>query len=130
MLTIDGEDPQVVLQVFKKPADQPIDAILPELVKRGYVLATECVFAPADTSYIPAAPAGQTFCEVVPTGARQATFDAAPDDEVPDPPCGDYGMAPDGVQYFMTEAAHPDRVVFVSLGQDGTLFDPATLTLE
>jgi hypothetical protein len=30
----------------------------------------------------------------------------------------------------MTEAAHPDRVVYVNLGQDGTMFDPKTITLE
>lgn len=130
VLTIDGEDLQTVLQVFRKPADAPIDAILPELVKRGYTLATECAFEPADLSYIPKPPAGQSFYEIVPTGKRKADFDALPDNEVPDPPCGDYGTAPDGIQYFMIEAAHPDRAVFVNLGQDGTMFDPNTLTME
>lgn len=130
VLTVDGADPMTVLQPFSKAADADVSAILPELVKRGYVPETECIFAPADTSYIPAPPTGQSFYEIVPTGARLKAFEALPSDEVPDPPCGDYGMAPDGLQYFMTEAAHPDRVVYVNLGQDGTMFDPKTITLE
>jgi hypothetical protein len=129
-LTIDGGDEQVVIQVFRKPADQPIDAILPELVKRGYVEATECAFAPADPQVTGAAPPGRHYFEVDPTGKRLAAFDALPDDEVPDPPCGDYGMSPDGITFFMTDDAHPDRVVYLNLGQDGTVFDEKTVTFE
>ncbi|HZP20438.1 MAG TPA: hypothetical protein VFB16_09540 [Bauldia sp.] len=129
-LTIDGGDEQVVIQVFRKPADKPIDAILPDLVKRGYIKPTECAFALADEQVTGAPPAGRHYFEVDPTGARKAAFDALPDDEVPDPPCGDYGMAPDGITFFMTDDAHPDRVVYLNLGQDGTMFDERTVTFE
>ena len=49
---------------------------------------------------------------------------------MPDPPCGDYGVNPDGISYFLTDSAHPDKVIYLNRGQDGTLFDPATLTIE
>src|SRR3954447_9230762 len=46
------------------------------------------------------------------------------DDEVPDPPCGEWGAAPDGIQYFEVQ---PAKVFFVRGGQDIPLFDEQTL---
>jgi hypothetical protein len=50
--------------------------------------------------------------------------------EVPEPPCGDWGTTPDGIQYF---EVHPSsavrRVLFVRVGQDEPLFDEKTLEL-
>ena len=45
-----------------------------------------------------------------------------------DPPCGDWGDAPDGIQYF---EVHPGArsVLFVRVGQDEPLFDEKTLRL-
>ena len=53
-----------------------------------------------------------------------------PEDEIPDPPCGDYGWSTHGVRYFITDVAHPDRVIYVDTGEDGLMFDDATVTLE
>ena len=129
VLTIDGEESQTVLQPFAKPADGDIAAILPELRRRGYIPDDgECVFQPvADLG-----PAVRTlaFFEIAPTGARKAAYDATPEDTIPDPPCGDYGVSPDGMRYFMTDTAHPDRAVFVNIGQDGLMFDEKTVTIE
>ena len=49
-------------------------------------------------------------------------------DEVGDPPCGKWGDAPDGIQYF---EVHPGarKVLFVRVGQDEPLFDEQTLRL-
>ena len=35
----------------------------------------------------------------------------------------------DGSGVFMVSDAHPGRVIHVDLGQDGTMFDPFTITL-
>jgi hypothetical protein len=54
---------------------------------------------------------------------------AAPSpDEVPDPQCGPFGDAPDGIQYF---EVHPGarKALFVRVGQDDPLFDEKTLRL-
>ena len=50
--------------------------------------------------------------------------------EVPDPPCGDWGDAPDGIQYFEVQPSTGARkVLFVRVGQDEPLFDETTLRL-
>lgn len=51
-------------------------------------------------------------------------------DEVGDPQCGDWGEAPDGIQYFEVQpASGARRVLFVRVGQDEPLFDEQTLRL-
>ena len=48
--------------------------------------------------------------------------------EVGDPPCGDWGEAPDGIQYYEAAANRAARkVLFVRVGQDEPLFDEKTL---
>lgn len=50
--------------------------------------------------------------------------------EVPEPPCGDWGTAPDGEQYFAVWPTSPvRRLLFVRVGQDTPLFDEMTLQL-
>lgn len=128
VLTIDGKDETTVLQVFDKPADSPVSAILPKLRERGYIPNDlDCVFAPAA---IRPAPRTLAFFEIVATGKRKAAFDATPKDEVPEPPCGEFGWSTHGVRYFLTDIARPDKVVYVNTGQDGMMFDPVTVTVE
>ena len=128
-LTVDADDTGTVLQVFTKPADADVSAILPGLKKAGHVLDdAECVFAPAADEL--GKPSGtQSFFEVNPTGKLLEKLNAEPDDEIPEPPCGDYGWDPDGIRFFITDTSYPGFVVYVNLGQDGTLFDPATIRI-
>lgn len=72
-------------------------------------------------------------CKLVKKEANRFTFvpKVAPPsspDEVPDPQCGPFGDAPDGIQYF---EVHPGarKVLFVRAGQDEPLFDEQTLRL-
>ena len=65
----------------------------------------------------------------MPTGKIKEAFDAQVQLEVPPPPCGEVGYAADFIGFFMVHKDHPDRVVFVNLGQDGTMIDPFSLTL-
>ena len=127
VLTVDGTDQGTILQVFEKPADAGIASILPVLRERGYIPDDdECVF---EAAAIRPAPRTVAFYEIRPTGSRLAAFDATPEDEVPEPPCGEYGWGTHGVRYFMTDVRFPEMAVYVNLGQDGTMFDPATVTL-
>jgi hypothetical protein len=76
------------------------------------------------------APAGAQRFTFVPDAAYQKELDAKAKDGVPDPPCGDWGVAPDGIQYFEAQPASGARkVLFVRVGQDEPLFDEATLRL-
>ena len=128
VLTIDGKDEGTILQVFDKPAEADVSAILPALRAKGYIPDDdECVFEPAA---IRPAPRTIAFYEIKPVGSRKAAFDATPEDEVPEPPCGEYGWSTHGVRYFLTDTRFPERVVYVNIGQDGTMFDDTTITLE
>ena len=77
-------------------------------------------------------PKGVRRYTFVPNGALREALDARRDpDEVGDPPCGAFGDAPDGIQYFEVPAdgAAARRVLFVRVGQDEPLFDEQTLGL-
>ena len=76
-------------------------------------------------------PAGVKRYTFVPNAALKKQLDAkSSPDEVPDPPCGDWGDAPDGIQYFEAQPASGARkVLFVRVGQDEPLFDEKTLRL-
>lgn len=133
-LYVDSDNTGVVLRAFAKPTAGGIDAVLPELRQQGLIPNDkDCVFKPASHAVLGTvgpAPKTRAFFEIMPTGKRKAAFDATPADEVPDPPCGEVGFDPDGMRLFMTEVTHPAGVVYMNLGQDGTMFDPATVTWQ
>jgi len=90
-------------------------------------LAKRCVLRPYTEGATP--PGVQRFT-FVPDAAYQKELAAKPEDGVPDPPCGDWGESPDGIQYFEAQPATGARMVlFVRIGQDEPLFDEATLRL-
>jgi len=76
-------------------------------------------------------PAGVKRFTFVPNAGYQKELDRKADsNEVPDPPCGEWGDQPDGIQYFETQPASGARsVLFVRVGQDEPLFDEQTLRL-
>jgi hypothetical protein len=90
-------------------------------------LAARCVLAPFPGP--PKPPAGVERYTFVPDARYQKELDAKRNpDEVGDPPCGDWGDAPDGIQYFEAQSGSR-RVAFVRVGQDTPLFDENTLRL-
>lgn len=130
VLTIDGKDEVVVLQRFDKGPDQRVNGILPALRAGGYIPNDdECVFQTAAEIPNPV-PGVLAFFEITPIGNRKAAFDATPADEIPEPPCPDYGWSTHGTRYFVTDTGFPDRVIYVNTGQDGLMFDPSTVTME
>jgi hypothetical protein len=124
-LQVDGSDPFAVVRQFRQNGG-PL-ALLPKLKDKGLVPDdAECVFVQATEQ---SAPPGWTVWDVEPTGKRKETFEALPGDDIPEPPCGELGMAVDFAGYFMVHKDFPDRVVYVNLGQDGTMFDLGSVTL-
>jgi hypothetical protein len=125
VLTVNGENAFTVVQAF--PMDiSGIEAVIPVLDKRGLLPSGgECVFAPVEGM----PPQGtRHFFEIVPVGARKKAYDALPSDEVPEPPCGDYGMSASGVSYFFTDDAIPGLAIYVNLGQDGTMIEESSIS--
>ena len=88
-------------------------------------LVKRCVLAPYPGDKRP----GATRYTFVPNAAYKKELDAKADpNEVGDPPCGDWGDAPDGIQYFEAQPG-ARSVLFVRAGQDEPLFDEKTLRL-
>src|ERR1700726_4832815 len=109
-----GETPEAgIRRIFAQHTDKKV--------------AARCVLPPYTEGTTPAGAQRFTF---VPDPAYQKELDAKHEDGVPDPPCGDWGVAPDGIQYFEAQPASGARkVLFVRVGQDEPLFDEATLRL-
>jgi len=121
----DEERIDTVVQLFPRDPDVPVDTVLATLRTRGYIPPDhDCVFEPAK---LWAAPRTIAFFQVQPVGERLQRLKATPRDEVPDPPCGDYGWSTHGVRYFLTDLRAPQWLVYVNEGQDGTLVNPRTL---
>lgn len=125
-LRVDAGEPYPVLRQFRSPGGAP--ALLPALKASGLVLDdAECVMAQVADQPVPA---GWTAWQVVPTGQRKAAFESVVQIEVPEPPCGELGYRVDLVGFFMVNDAKPDRVLYVNLGQDGTMIDLGSITLD
>ena len=124
----DGGEPEPVVEVFEqRPGESPAAAI-----RRVYLehtdagIAARCKLVPYNAYRTPAAARHYTFAPN-PAYRKELKARESPD-EVGDPPCGDWGIAPDGIQYF--EVRPQDRarkILFVRVGQDMPLFDEQTL---
>jgi hypothetical protein len=127
----DGGDPYPLVEVIDLNAGESIEAGIKRIFAEhtgDKALVAQCVIA-AYTGEKP--PAGIKRYTFVPNAALKEQLDAKADpDDVPDPPCGDWGDAPDGIQYFEAQPASGARkVLFVRVGQDEPLFDEKTLRL-
>ena len=126
----DGGGPNPLVDVLDlKPgesAEAGIKRLFAERTEKS--LAARCVLSPYRGEKPPAGVKRFTF---VPNAAFQKELDAKADpDEVGDPPCGDWGDAPDGIQYFEAQpSGRARKVLFVRVGQDEPLFDEKTLKL-
>jgi hypothetical protein len=124
----DGGAPDPLVDMFTLgPGETP-----PAGVRRIFLSRTDpkvarrCVLAPWRGSDAPAGAVRFTF---VPNAAYRKALKAKEDpNEVGDPPCGEWGDAPDGIQYFETwPSSTAGRFAFVRVGQDEPLFDERTL---
>jgi hypothetical protein len=129
----DGGDPDRLVDVIDlNPGETPQSGI-----KRFFeehtdkTLASRCVLAPLPKDYALKPRAGVKRYTFVPNRAfaKELKTHADPND-VPEPPCGAWGIAPDGLDYFEAQPASGARkVLFVNYGQEEPLFDEATLRL-
>lgn len=117
----DGGKPENVVDVFDRlPNESGVAAVTRIFAAHtAKALAAKCVARPY------ADPNGRkdvkryTFVLKNPKKIKET-----PDGDIPEPPCGDWGDSPDGIQYF---EVHPTKILFVRVGQDIPLFDEQTL---
>ena len=124
----DGGEADPVVEVFDRlPGESPQAGVLRIVRERtAPALAARCLVVPYN---IGRPPAGARRYAFAPNAAYRRELRAKQDaNEVGDPPCGDWGVAPDGIQYFEVRPADPAReILFVRVGQDQPLFDEQTL---
>ena len=126
----DGGGPDPLIEVLDLLPSETAVAGIKRLfaAQTDRALAARCVLAPYRGDK---APAGVKRYAFVPNAAFRKELKAKADpNEVGDPPCGDWGEAPDGIQYFEAHKATKARkVLFVRVGQDEPLFDERSLRL-
>ncbi|MBY0278352.1 hypothetical protein K2Z84_23735 [Candidatus Binatia bacterium] len=126
----DGGAPEPVIDVFDlQPGESPEAGIKRIFAEHGdAAVARRCV--PARWKH-GKTPPGRIRTTFVPDASYAKELKRkARADEVPDPPCGAYGEAPDGIQYFESQPqSGVAKILFVRVGQDEPLFDEQTLTL-
>jgi hypothetical protein len=125
----DGNFEQPVIHVFDLKPGETVEAGIHRIWAQhtDARVAARCVIERYTEGKTPSGVVRYTF---VPDKAYQKQLDARHEDGVPDPPCGDWGTAPDGIQYFEAQpASGARRFLFVECGQDEPLFDDATLHL-
>ena len=129
----DGGAPEPVVDVIDLSPGESASAGMRRIFAAATdpAVAKRCVLTRYRSPGQPRGPAGVQRYTFVPNAAYARALKAtAKRDEVPEPPCGDYGDAPDGIRYFETHAdGAARRLLFVRVGQDTPLFDEATLRL-
>jgi len=126
----DGGEPEPLVDVFDLNPGEKEEAGIMRLfrARTPKTLADRCVLRAARETKAPRDVKRFTF---VPNAAYQEELDAKADpNEVGDPPCGEWGIAPDGIQYFEVQPSSGVRkILFVRVGQDEPLFDEKSLRL-
>jgi hypothetical protein len=128
----DGGQPDPLIDVFDLNEGETSEAGVKRifLANTDKKLAKRCKLAPFTGD--PKPPAGVKRLTFVPDAAYEKELRKQEDpNEVGDPPCGDWGDAPDGIQYFEVQpASGARRILFVRVGQDTPLFDELTLRIR
>jgi hypothetical protein len=119
----DGGAPENVVDVFDRLPNESGEAAVTRIfaARSDKAFVKKCAARPFKSP-------GMT----TPKGVQRYTFvlknpkkiKETPDGDIPEPPCGDWGDSPDGIQYF---EVHPTKIFFVRVGQDIPLFDEQTL---
>lgn len=122
----DGGAPDPLVEVFDIKSGETAEAAVLRLLleKTDKAISARCVLSPYTEGTVPAGVKRYTFS---PDAAYAKELKALANDEVPEPPCGDWGEMPDGIQYFEVPAGEGRKVLFVRVGQDEPLFDEQTL---
>ncbi|HZP66261.1 MAG TPA: hypothetical protein VFB32_08120 [Rudaea sp.] len=128
----DGGEPEPLIDVFELKPTETAEAGIARIFAERTIdkkLAAHCELKPYEGD--DPAPAGAKRYTFLPDAVLKKEIDAQGEpDGVPDPPCGDWGDAPDGIQYFEAQPTGGARhVMFVRAGQDEPLFDEKTLRL-
>ncbi|WP_027145484.1 hypothetical protein [Mesorhizobium sp. WSM3626] len=124
----DGGAADPLVEVFDIKSGETADAAVQRLFleKTDKAVSARCVLTPYTEGTVPADVKRYTFS---PNAAYAKKLKALANDGVPEPPCGEWGEMPDGIQYFEVPAGEGRKLLFVRVGQDEPMFDEQTLRM-
>jgi hypothetical protein len=129
----DGGAPEPLVDVLDLLPSETAEAGIQRIFKvhTPPKVAARCVLRPYHAADGTKPPSGVQRFTFVANAAYAKELKAKEDpNEVGDPACGNWGDAPDGIQYFESQPASGARkILFVRVGQDEPLFDDQTLRL-
>ena len=118
----DDDGKRLAVSLFTKAPKAAITAVLPAIKTASKGDKTgACVLVPSTVE-------GRKRYVLQPNGAAMKAWEAAQDNGTAvEEPCGRLGIAMVGDRYFEVMPRHPDVVMFVNMGSEIQIFDPATL---
>jgi hypothetical protein len=123
----DGKTSHTAIRLFRKAASAPLASILPAVRAASPGPHTA---ACALTSLPLANGRTNRVFDLEPTAAtKKAWDDSQKTSAMPDAPCGPLGVGYAGDSYFQTVPGDGTTVVYVDMGSEVQIFDPATLKL-
>ena len=126
----DGGTPDALIEVFDLEPNESAQAGVQRvyLAKTPKAESARCVIAAYTAGKAGAGAARYTF---VPNAAYAKQLNATDTSgDIPEPPCGEWGTAPDGQQFFQAwPTGKVRKILFVRIGQDEPLYDEMTLQL-
>ena len=118
----------VAIRLFSKAPKSPVTSILPTVRAASGGLAASCtlLLSQAESQSTP----GAMRYVLEPNAKAMKAWGAAPDSvKATSAPCGPMGTQYVGDRYFEVMPGHPNLVMFVDMGSEIQIFDPATLRL-
>ena len=113
-----------VIRVFPLE-DGDIDEVLDQLEETpGWDKEQTCKFKEEESGR-----KGVTRYVLVPKGDYADRIEAESKSKAIPSTCNGWGVGNSGTRYFEIYDSHPDRAVFVEIGQEAPLFDPASIVL-
>ena len=121
----DGPVRSVAVRAFAKAAGAPLESILPAVrAASPGPYSARCVFSPAPG----VDNAGRARLVLEPAGEDKDRWEASVMSDTPmEKPCGELGVSIVGDRWFEEVAGRPTMAVFVEMGSEIQIFDPATL---
>jgi hypothetical protein len=126
-LTDDGGARRLAIQLFSKPPKASIATVLPRVraaSKGPQTSSCVMVYSAAESQ---GRPQHKRYV-LQPTGPALKAWQTAQDNgEAEEQPCGRLGVTIVGDRYFEIMPGNPQTVMFVDMGSEIQIFDPATL---
>lgn len=116
---------RTVMRIFHLP-DRKIENIVHILREKGeWNDSVSCAFRQIESPR-----KGVARYVMVPAGEEAEIIEKEKENEAITSTCCGWGIGNSGMRYFEIHASHPDKAIFIEIGQEMPLFDPESIVLQ